>query len=100
MLGNILGKMIDVEKQTYNTIKDALNSVLAELNEGRELKDHYTSKDFFLMIRPTGVHVEDGETEVESMKFFIYKLEHAEGKMTGMKIVREITLKEILGIET
>jgi len=93
-LANALGGLVDKEKMTHDTIKNALNEVLAELNEDRHFEDHLTSKDFFIMIKPIGVVKNDGETEVESMKYYIYKMEP-----TGPKVVREITLKEILGIE-
>lgn len=95
ILGNLMGGMVDKEKIARESIINGLNEVLASLNENRHFEDHYTSKDFWVMIKPTGHKFEDGETEVEGMKLHVY----FQPPGAVPKFVREITLKEILGIE-
>lgn len=90
-----MGGMVDKEKIARESIINGLNEVLASMNENRHPEDHYTSKDFFVMIKPTGQKFEDGETEVEGMKLYLYFQQAG----TPPKLVREVTLKEILGIE-
>jgi len=71
---------IDPEQQTYDVVKEALENIAKEYN--------CTFKDIFIMISPI-----DGEF---NHKYIICK-RNAEGVPTG--IVRDITLKEILGKE-
>ena len=78
MLGNLLGSFVDREQVTFDTIQDCLENISEELG--------CSHQDFFVMIKPI-----DGEF---AMKFLIYKLEN------GIpKFVREISLKEVLGME-
>jgi hypothetical protein len=76
MLGDLLGGLVNKEQITYDTIQDTLERIAEELG--------CSDKDFFVMIKPT-----DSEF---NMKFYIYKLEQS-----VPKLIREITLKEILG---
>jgi hypothetical protein len=76
MLANMLGGFVDKEQITYDTIQSTLENVAEELG--------CSFKDFFIMIKPTNENFD--------MKFYIYKLENG-----TPKLVREITLKEILG---
>lgn len=75
MFGDLLGGLIDKEKITHDTIQSTLEDVADELG--------VSHKELFIMIKPID--------ETFTMKFYIYKLE-----TTGPKLVREITLKEIL----
>jgi hypothetical protein len=77
MFANLMGGLVDKEQITYDTIQTTLEDVAEELG--------CNYKDFFIMIKPTNDDFD--------MKFFIYKLENGVPKM-----VREITLKEILNI--
>ena len=77
MFANLMGGLVDKEQITYDTIQTTLEDVAEELG--------CNYKDFFIMIKPTN--------DDFNMKFFIYKLENGVPKM-----VREITLKEILNI--
>lgn len=99
IFANLMSGMVDKEKITHDTIKNALNEVLAELNEGRHFEDHYKAKDFFLMIKPEKDVFIEGESEVETMSFHIMQIMYEGDRRVGQKIVRQITLKEILGIE-
>jgi hydroxypyruvate isomerase len=75
MLGNLLGGLIDTEQIVHDTIQSTLENVAEELN--------CTHKELFIMIKPID--------ESFTMKFYIYKIEQSP------KLIREITLKEILG---
>jgi hypothetical protein len=75
MFGNLLGGLIDTEQIVHDTIQSTLENVAEELN--------CTHKELFIMIKPID--------ESFTMKFYIYKIEQSP------KLVREITLKEILG---
>lgn len=75
MLANLMGGLVDKEQITRDTIQDTLENISEELG--------CSYKDFFIMIKPTN--------DDFNMKFFIYKLENGVPKM-----IREITLKEIL----
>lgn len=75
MLGNLLGGLIDTEQIVHDTIQSTLENVAKELN--------CTHKELFIMIKPID--------ESFTMKFYIYKIEQSP------KLIREITLKEILG---
>ena len=75
MLGSLLGGLVNKEQITHDTIQETLHSISEELN--------CSEKDFFVMIKPV-----DSEF---NMKFYIYKIEQG-----VPKIIREITLKEIL----
>lgn len=97
IFANLMGGLVDQEKIANEKFTNALNEVLAELNEGRELEQHYSSKDFFVTIKPIGHKIDQGQTEVTGMKFYIYL--HVAG-LGAPKYIREITLKEILGIES
>lgn len=77
MLSNLMGGLVDKEQITYDTIQETLENVAEELG--------CSYKDFFIMIKPLNDNFD--------MKFYIYKLENGVPKM-----VREITLKEILNI--
>lgn len=77
MFADLMGGLVDKEQITYDTIQTTLEDVAEELG--------CNYKDFFIMIKPTNDDFD--------MKFFIYKLENGVPKM-----VREITLKEILNI--
>jgi len=77
MFADLMGGLVDKEQITYDTIQTTLEDVAEELG--------CSYKDFFIMIKPTNDDFD--------MKFFIYKLENGVPKM-----VREITLKEILNI--
>ncbi len=77
MFSNLMGGLVDKEQITYDTIQETLENVAEELG--------CNYKDFFIMIKPTNDDFD--------MKFFIYKLENGVPKM-----IREITLKEILNI--
>jgi hypothetical protein len=76
MLGNLLGSLIDKEQITHDTIQTTLENLSEELN--------CTHKDLFIMIKP----VDDTFT----MRFWVYKIEEK-----GPKLVREISLAEVLG---
>ena len=69
---------IDPEKQTYDTVKDALTAI------AEEYKCSY--KDFFVMINPK---------DSEGNHNYIICKRDEKGTPTG--IIREIKLKEILG---
>lgn len=75
MLGNLLTGLIDTEQIVHDTIQSTLENVAEELN--------CTHKELFIMIKPID--------ESFTMKFYIYKIEQSP------KLIREITLKEILG---
>jgi hypothetical protein len=75
MFGNLLGGLIDTEQIVHDTIQTTLENVAEELN--------CTHKELFIMIKPID--------ESFTMKFYIYKIEQSP------KLIREITLKEILG---
>ena len=77
MFSDLMSGLVDKEQITYDTIQTTLEDVAEELG--------CNYKDFFIMIKPTNDDFD--------MKFFIYKLENGVPKM-----VREITLKEILNI--
>ena len=76
MFGDLLGGLIDKEAITRDTIQGALEKVAEELG----LK----FGDFFIMIRPTD--------EQFNHKYFICGYD----EKGNPKMVREITLKEIL----
>lgn len=75
MLGNLLGGLIDKEAITHDTIQSTLENIAEELG--------CDYKEFFIMIKPSD--------ETYTMRFWIYRIEKQ-----GPKLVREITLKEIL----
>ena len=77
MFGDLLGGLIDKEQITHDTIQDCLENISEELG--------CSHKDFFVMIKPVD--------ESFTMKFYIYKLDNG-----VPKLVREISLKEVLGI--
>ena len=77
MFGDLLGGFLDKEKITHDTIQETLEKIAEELE--------CSHKDFFVMIKPSD--------ETYTMKFYIYKLE------PGPKLIREISLKEVLGID-
>ena len=99
ILANLMGGLVDKREITHETIKKALNSVLKELNEGRNLEDQYKAKDFFIMIMPEEDVLIKGQFQINEMSFHIVQVVYSEGKRIGQKIVREITLEEILGID-
>lgn len=78
MLGGLMSGLVDTEKLTKETIQTALEEIAIEL------KCSY--KDFFVMISPSD--------EKFNMKFYIYKLDNK-----VPKLVREISLREILALD-
>lgn len=76
MLKELLGGLVDKEQITHDTIQDALEKV------AKELECDWTK--LFIMIKPV--------SEEFSPKFYIYHT-----KDGAPKLVREITIKEILG---
>ena len=78
MLQDLLGGIFDKEQMTHDTIQECLENLSQEMS--------CSCDDFFVMIKPI-----DSEF---NMKFYVYKLENKVPKM-----VREITLKEILNKE-
>lgn len=90
MFGNILGSLFDKEKMVRETIQSALENVLEELNEKRnkeEVKNEYNHDNLFIMIKPFNAELD--------FKCYIYLV--ASG--SAPKLVREISLNEILGGE-
>ena len=79
MIGEMLNGLVDTEKLTHDTIQTALEELAIEM------KCSHT--EFFIMIKPVN--------DKFNMKFYVYRL------MNGVpKIVREITLREILALDT
>lgn len=77
MLGDLLGGLIDKEQITHDTIQDCLENIADELG--------CSHKEFFVMIKP----IDDDF----NMRFYIYKLDK------GVPyLIREISLKEVLGL--
>lgn len=76
MLGNLLGGLINTEQIVHDTIQTTLEKLATEMS-----CEH---KDLFIMIKPVD--------ETFTMKFWVYKLE-----TKGPKLIREISLKEVLG---
>lgn len=77
MFEQLLGGFVDKEQITHDTIQECLENIAEELG--------CSHKDFFVMIKPAD--------ETYTMRFYIYKFENG-----VPKIVREISLKEVLGI--
>ncbi len=75
MFQNLLGGLFDSEKIVKDTIQSTLENVAEELN--------CSHTEFFIMIKPSD--------EKFNMKFWIYKMVN-----NAPKLVREISLKEIL----
>lgn len=78
MLEGLLGAFVDKEDITFKTIQKTLKNLAKELNCGY--------KELFIMILPC--------KEDFSMKFYVYQITPSE-----RKFIREISLKEVLGIE-
>lgn len=78
MFGDLLGSLVDKEKITHDTIQECLEEVAKELGCGWD--------EFFISIKP--------KDEKFEMRFDIYRFENK-----VPKFVRQMTLKEILGIE-
>ena len=78
MFGSLLGGLIDKEKITHDTIQETLQSVSEELG--------CNYNELFIMIKPVN--------ETFTMKFWIYKLVNG-----SPKLIREIPLSEVLGVE-
>lgn len=78
-MNSILGGLVDKEKITHDTIQSTLENIAEEYN--------LPFSHFQIMIKPINEKFE--------MKFFIYKTE----LNLPPVFLREITLKEILGIE-
>jgi len=74
---NIMGKLVDKEQLTFDTIQSCLEDIAEELG--------CSYKDFFVMIKPINANFK--------MVYMIYK----EVPNELPKFVREISLKEILG---
>jgi hypothetical protein len=77
MFSDLLGGLVDKEQITHDTIQDCLDNIAEELG--------CSYKDFFVMIKPID--------ETFTMRFYIYKFENG-----VPKLVREISLKEVLGL--
>lgn len=76
MLGSMLGGFLNTEQIVRDTIQTALENVAIELK--------CQHNELFIMIKPVNAEFD--------MKFYVYKIEQS-----GPKLIREITLKEILG---
>ena len=76
MLGSMLGGLLNTEGIVRDTIQSTLENVAIELQ--------CSHNELFIMIKPVNAEFD--------MKFYVYKIEQ-----TGPKLIREITLKEILG---
>ncbi len=76
MFGDLLGSIIDKEKMVYDTIQEALENLTEELQ--------CSHSDLFIMIKPYNEELD--------FKCYVYKIESGKNK-----IVREISIKEILG---
>lgn len=87
MLGNLLGNLFDKEKLVRETIQGALENVLEELNEGKGEGEKYNHSNIFIMIKPFN--------EEFDFKCYIYLVANG----SAPKLVREISLNEILGGE-
>ena len=81
MLDQLLGGFVNKEKVTKETIKNALEDVAEELKCKPE--------SFWIMIKPVN----------EKFEFKCYIYHTPEGEKTP-KLVREITVKEIVGNES
>jgi len=77
MFGSMLGGLFDTESIVRDTIQSALEKIAVELQ--------CSHNELFIMIKPIN--------EEFDMKFYVYKIEQSP------KLIREITLKEILGGE-
>lgn len=86
MFGNLLGSLFDKEKMVRETIQSALENVLEELNEGKHFEDAYNHNNLFIMIKPFNKELD--------FKCYIYLVNGS-----APKLVREISLNEILGGE-
>lgn len=87
MFGNLLGSLFDKEKMVRETIQSALENILEELNEGKHFEDAYKSDNIFIMIKPFNRELD--------FKCYIYLVVSG----SAPKLVREISLGEILGGE-
>lgn len=79
MFGNLIGGLFDKEKLVRETIQGALENVAEEMK--------CSHKDLFIMIKPFNAEFD--------FKCYIYEV-FSNG---NPKLVREISLKEILGDE-
>lgn len=75
MLGSMLGGILNTEGIVRDTIQSTLENVAIELK--------CSHNELFIMIKPINAEFD--------MKFYVYKIEQSP------KLIREITLKEILG---
>lgn len=75
MLGSMLGGLLNTEQIVRDTIQTTLENVAEELQ--------CSHNELFIMIKPVNAEFD--------MKFYVYKIEQSP------KLIREITLKEILG---
>ena len=75
MFGSMLGGLLNTEQIVRDTIQTTLENVAEELQ--------CSHNELFIMIKPVNAEFD--------MKFYVYKIEQSP------KLVREITLKEILG---
>jgi hypothetical protein len=75
MLGSVLGGLLNTEQIVRDTIQQTLENVAEELQ--------CSHNELFIMIKPVNAEFD--------MKFYVYKIEQSP------KLIREITLKEILG---
>lgn len=73
----LLDSIFDKEQMTFDTIQEALISISKELG--------CKHSEFFVMIKANNEKFEP--------KFYIYQLQQG----AGPKMIREITIKEILG---
>lgn len=87
MFSNLLGSFFDKEKIVRETIQEALGNVLEELNKEKSTEDAYNHNNIFIMIKPFN--------EEFDFKCYIYLVVNG----SAPKLVREISLSEILGGE-
>lgn len=78
MLGELMGGLFDKEKETFETIQETLQDLAKELN--------CVHSDFFIRIKAID--------ETCTPRLDVFKLNAGKAEY-----VREITLKEILGVE-
>ena len=79
----ILDNLFDKEAMVKNTIENCLENLAMEMQ--------CKATDLFIMIKPTTAEFSD-ENNANNFKNWVYRIENG-----SPKLIREITLKEILG---
>jgi len=79
----LLDGLFDKEAMVKNTIENCLENLAMELQ--------CKPTELFIMIKPTVAEFSD-ETDANNFKNWVYRIENG-----SPKLIREITLKEILG---